>query len=597
MKLSFFEGKHTKRRKNRHSVGYLGKAKVRNLFFVSLAGSLMTVLSDATDALIVANLIGPDAVAGTVLVAPFFTFGMIFEILVSTGAAVLYTRAVADYDSKMAREILGMSGAIALIFGALLSVAAFTGQNLFFDLMGAEGVVREYGEKYFYFYRFTFLINPLTSLLTEIVYIDGDEITSTASEAVVFIGNAVFSIILVHYMGILGASLGSAIGLVMSFLLLVSHFFRKKYRVKPVVIFRMSDIKEILIIGGTDAINIGCDCLYSLLINAFIVHMFGAGYLVLLAIATMIYDLMSLGEGVSESMKTMLLSYHSDSNIDAMKNLLKFGIRVLLIIGSVFIAVIFFLAPIFPRMYDIADPDLAQKAVVACRLCSLSCIPCILLSIFSEYYTNIGKYRITVLSNTLDSIVVRIILNTSLGLLLGINGIWLGEALCTYVTLALSSIYVIRKYGKDDFPFLIGDNASASQNFNFRITELDAVRVRDEVNDFLQDQSVPGKIRNMVMLLFEDISMLILDVNKDADDVNADVFVNCRDEAVNVVIWYDGEEVNLSDEDMLPTGIRTYLVASLMGRFYDKKYQPTAGYNRMSFMVPYNMSSSTFSPS
>jgi hypothetical protein len=156
---------------------------------------------------------------------------------------------------------------------------------------------------------------------------------------------------------------------------------------------------------------------------------------------------------------------------------------------------------------------------------------------------------------------------------------------------------VIRKYGKDDFPFLIGDNASASQNFNFRITELDAVRVRDEVNDFLQDQSVPGKIRNMVMLLFEDISMLILDVNKDADDVNADVFVNCRDEAVNVVIWYDGEEVNLSDEDMLPTGIRTYLVASLMGRFYDKKYQPTAGYNQMSFMVPYNMSSSTFSPS
>ena len=398
-------------------------------------------------------------------------------------------------------------------------------------------------------------------------------------------------------MGILGASLGSAIGLILSFILLLSHFFRKKYRTKPIIVFRMSDIKEILIIGGTDAVNIGCDCLYSLLINAFIVHRFGAGYLVLLAIATMIYDLMSLGEGVSESMKTMLLSYHSDSNIDAMKNLLKFGIRVLLIIGSVFIAVIFFLAPIFPRMYDIADPDLAQKAIVACRLCSLSCIPCILLSIFSEYYTNIGKYRITVLSNTLDSIVVRIILNTSLGLLLGINGIWLGEALCTYVTLALSSIYVIRKYGKDDFPFLIGDNASASQNFNFRITELDAVRVRDEVNDFLQGQSVPGKIRNMVMLLFEDISMLILDVNKDADDVNADVFVNCRDEAVNVVIWYDGEEVNLSDEDMLPTGIRTYLVASLMGRFYDKKYQPTAGYNRMSFMVPYNMSSSTFSPS
>ena len=597
MKLSFFEGKHTKRRRNRHSVGYLGKAKVRNLFFVSLAGSLMTVLSDATDALIVANLIGPDAVAGTVLVAPFFTFGMIFEILVSTGAAVLYTRAVADYDSKKAREILGMSGAIAVIFGALLSLAAFTGQNLFFDMMGAEGAVRSYGEKYFYFYRFTFLINPLTSLLTEIVYIDGDEITSTASEAVVFIGNAVFSIILVHYMGILGASLGSAIGLILSFILLLSHFFRKKYRTKPIIVFRMSDIKEILIIGGTDAINIGCDCLYSLLINAFIVHRFGAGYLVLLAIATMIYDLMSLGEGVSESMKTMLLSYHSDSNIDAMKNLLKFGIHVLLIIGGIFIAAIFFLAPLFPLMYDIADPDMAKKAVIACRLCSLACIPCVLLTIFSEYYTNIGKYKITVIANSLDSIVIRIILNTSFGLLLGINGIWLGEALCTYVTLALSSIYVIRKYGKDDFPFLIGDNASVSQNFNFRITELDAVKVRDEVNDFLQGRSVPGKIRNLVMLLFEDISMLILDVNKDSEAVNADVFVSCRDEAVNVVIWYDGEEVNLSDEDMLPTGIRTYLVASLMGRFYDKKYQPTAGYNRMSFMVPYNMSSSTFSPS
>ncbi len=74
--------------KDRRS-GYLGRAKVTALLVISILSSLQDIIMEATDKLIVGNMIGPDAVSGTMLSSPILSFCATFEMLVSAGASVL----------------------------------------------------------------------------------------------------------------------------------------------------------------------------------------------------------------------------------------------------------------------------------------------------------------------------------------------------------------------------------------------------------------------------------------------------------------------------------------------------------------------------
>ncbi|MCR5238367.1 MAG: hypothetical protein K6E34_14335 [Lachnospiraceae bacterium] len=58
---------------------------------------------------------------------------------------------------------------------------------------------------------------------------------------------------------------------------------------------------------------------------------------------------------------------------------------------------------------------------------------------------------------------------------------------------------------------------------------------------------------------------------------------------MNVVIWSDGEMIDLSEGDRIPQGLASYLIASIINGCDESKYQKTAGYNRASFVIPYKI--------
>lgn len=570
-------------------IGYLGKAKMRGLILVSMLDAIDGIIMEATDRVILGNMIGPDAVSASVLVSPAFDFGSIFEMLVASGASILYTRAVGNYDRDKSRKILGMASAIALIFGALMSLLSFVGGGLFFASTGAEGHILEYGIEYFFYYRFTFLIMPLYSLLAEILYIDGDSVRIFLSSAALLIGNALLSYLLIPGMGIRGASLGSAIGSVLAFAIVLSHFVCKKYRMIPVFSFDLNALKEMLKIGTTDAVNSGFEFLYGFLLNLFVVRMFGEEYLAVLAVTAFVYEMMSIGAGVNDSMKTMLLSYRGDKDVNAMKSLIIYSIKITVMIGIVFIGVVWLIAPLFPHLYNIDGTGLEAFTVTACRITSLSAMACIFYGVFLEYYLNIGKYRLQLAGNALDTLLIRLLLNVGLGLSFGAMGIWIGEALCTYVCLAIMIFAIYRIYGRESFPFLINNSGKPSLNLSYKAEISDIIKMRDKVEYFLKEHDVPKLAVNLCMFFFEDLSMLISEANEDEKDVHIDVFLRSGKEDLHMVVWSDGKEFDISNPDRIPSGLRPYLVSALVSGFKERKYQLTAGYNRASFIIPYKI--------
>lgn len=567
--------------------GYLGRAKMRRMLFVSMLSAIQDIIMEATDRIILGNLVGSEAVSGAVLVSPIFEFGTIFEVLVASGASILYARAIGNYDKDKSRRILGMTSVIALIFGAFMSILSFAGEDLFLAASNAQGLVLDYGRQYFYFYRFMFLIEPLRSLLTEILYVDGDDVRVFLSEFALLIGNALISFLLVPHMGVMGASLGSAIGTMMSLAIMLTHFLARKYRIIPIFALNKDDLKEILIIGGTDAVNCGMDSVYSFLLNLFVIRMFGDKYLAVIAVTSIVYTMMEVGSGVAEAMKTMLMSYRGDNNFNAMKGLVLYGMNITFIISLVFIGFVWVTAPLYPHVYGMDGSELQSLTVLACRITALSSLAVILYGIFLEYYMDIGKYGLQIIGNALDSLFVRLLLNVSLSLAFGAIGLWIGEALCTYVCLGLMILVIYRIYGREKFPFLLENNSDDSLNISYAADIDDIMTVRDDVEGFLKERGTPKSAINLAMLFFEDISLLIRDSNPDKKHIHIDAFVTSGMEELHVVMWYDGELLDLSDSDLVPSDIRAYMISSLVSGYSDSKYQETAGYNRVSFVIPY----------
>lgn len=572
----------------KRDLAYLGRAKVRALLIVSVVGALQDIIMEVTDKLIVGNMIGQDAVSGTQLINPIFSFCGIFEMIVGTGATVLYTRAIGDYDEEKKRRILGMASVIALAFGILTCVFSFTCQDLIFDIIGADGIVRTYGEGYFYFYRYTFLITPLLALLSEIVYIDGDDRGALLAGVALLFGNAVLSFFLTPVMGIRGASLGSALGKILALLIVLYHFFKKQYRIKPVFSFDPGDLKEMFIIGVADASDSAFDFLYAFLLEIFIVRFFGDRYLAVLAVSSFIYEMMAIGAGINDAMKTMLLSYRGDKNTEAMKNLVLYGLKITFVMSIVFIGVVWVTAPVLPKGFGI-EGEMIGVTAWACRLTALSSVACVFYGVFLEYYLDIGRYKIQILGNLLDTLVVRLILNVLGGLAFGVIGIWIGESLCTYICMAVMLFVIYRRFGPEQFPFLLKENGKNSINVSFRVVPDEIVEARDELEQFLKSRKVPKKARYLGMLFLEDICNLIRECNPEDRVVNIDAYFICNLSSMTVVIWCDGEMTDLSDKDRIPEGVATYLISSLIDSFDESKYQRSAGLNRASFVIPYNM--------
>lgn len=559
------------------------------MLLVSIVEALQNIILEASDKLIIGNILGSDAVAGIMLIEPIISFGMIFEILVGSGASVMYARAIGDYDDEKKRRVLGVSTVISLAFGLFMCIISIAGEDMILDVLGAEGIVRTYGEQYLYFYRFVFLITPLFAFLSELVYIDGDEIRSILAGLVLILGNAVISFFLTKLIGMKGASLGSAIGTVLALIIVLSHFMVKKYRIKPEFVFRPDDLHEMLVIGGTDAIGSFFECVYIFLLNLFVVRMFGEEYLAVLAVTNIIYELMAIGSGVNDAMKTMLLSYRSDNNPESMRELLKYGLRIMIIMGIIFIAVVWVAAPVLPKAYGIDTGSLPEFTAWACRLTALSSIACVFNGLFLEYYLDIGRYKLQILGNLLDTLVIRLICNVLGALSFGAIGIWIGESICTYISVALFLMFVYFRYGRENFPFLIKEKVKKSLNLSFNTTSEEIVKARDRLEEFLTGVKIVKRARYVAMLFLEEMSELIREVNPPDRIVNIDAYYICGRDFMNVVIWSDGEMIDLSEDDRIPQGLASYLIVSIISGCDESKYQKTAGYNRASFVIPYKI--------
>lgn len=214
--------------------------KIKNLYFkyfiASLGSALITSIYSLVDMAVVGNYVGPNGTAALAIIAPIWNIIYSLGLLMGVGGSILFSSLRGRNDTSNEDNKFFTSSFIgSIILSIIITIVFFLFSRPILTFFGAsEEIILNLCEDYILPIKFvlpTYLINQML-----IAYLRNDNDPKLATMSVLIggifnvIGDILFTF--TFSMGIFGAGLATAIGSVITTLLLCTHFFKKKNTLK-----------------------------------------------------------------------------------------------------------------------------------------------------------------------------------------------------------------------------------------------------------------------------------------------------------------------------------------------------------------------------
>jgi len=232
--------------------------KIKTLYFkylyAAFGSAMILCVYSIVDMAIVGQYQGPSGTAALAVVAPIWNIIFSLGLLMGIGGSVIFStlRGNSQCDEKLSNEIFSSSviGAIAISIIAWLIIILFEDQILIG--FGADKTLLYYAKRYMIPILFVVPLFLYNQMLAAFLRNDNNPNLATFGVLAGGIFNMVGDYVFVFTckMGIFGAGLATAIGSVISFIVLITHFFTKRNSIKfvmPTNFFKQ--IKQICVTG------------------------------------------------------------------------------------------------------------------------------------------------------------------------------------------------------------------------------------------------------------------------------------------------------------------------------------------------------------
>lgn len=407
---------------------------------------------------IVGNLVGADGLAGLNVCTPVFGIASFLASLLSVGSALVFSRAMGEFDAERAAGVFSQSFKLALALGLLIFVAMVSFRNEFLALSGVSGGVADQAYHYWNGQCFVLALTPLVLLMEAMVYSDGDGLVAALAGITHVVGSIGLSIFATLQMGNAGGvAVGTSYAMVAVLLVSTLHFLRTDNHLKFRRYFSWADLKSTLAASLADSTIYLCWGLLVLIINLFAVSEFGQESLTLVALAASVVEFSIVFDGVGEALIPLGGMYEGEGNTSALRTLANHSALMATLEGLLFGALFYALAPILASWYGIrgASAPLLPEAVTLIR--TLACaMPFMgLLMMVNTHFLVVRHIPLAVSVTVMKDFICPTICSLTLGLHFGLHGLWLGFALGYVIAAAYPFSIVAVKYGKDLFPWLI----------------------------------------------------------------------------------------------------------------------------------------------
>ncbi len=428
------------------------QGKVKNIYFkylVAAFGSAMiTSIYSIVDMAMVGQYQGPTGTAALAVVAPIWNIIYSLGLLTGIGGSVLYSHARGKSTKEEANEFFTVAFIGTVLFAVASWVAIVFFEEPLLMLFGANEALLPLAQDYMKPIRFAIPLFVFNQMFAAFLRNDNRPALATGAVLAGGIFNVVGDYVFVFTcnLGIYGAGLATALGSLITFLVMLSHFFSKKNTLRLVLphkVFWRS--KRILTLGfSTFFIDIAMGIL-TMMFNRQIMHYFGTDALSVYGIIVNISTLVQCcAYSVGQAAQPIISINHGAKQGKRIQETLKYALQTVAIFSLLRTAVILAVPNLFICIFMAPTASVLAIAPGILRSYGISFL-LLPLNIFSTYYfQSIMKAGASFFVSVARGIVISGIMIYMLPQLFGGSALWFAMPITEVIVAVVVVFWMIR---------------------------------------------------------------------------------------------------------------------------------------------------------
>ena len=430
--------------------------KVRPLYFKYLSAAfgsaLISSIYGMVDMAMVGQYQGPDGTAALAVVAPVWNVIYSLGLLTGIGGSVIFS-ARRGSSTRDGSENQYFSAAV--IGSVLLAVLAWLGL-LFFErplltFFGADESLLALAQRYLRPIKYVFPIFLFNQMLAAFLRNDGSPGLATLG----VLSGGIFNIFGDYFfvfpcdMGIYGAGLATAIGSVISLLVLLSHFLRRRNTLRLVRVERLPrKLWEITVSGFSSFFIDVAMGILTVLFNRQIMRYLGANALAVYGpIINVSTFVQCCAYSVGQAAQPIISTNYGAGKGSRIRETLRLALYTTAAFALFWTALSFAVPNLYIRVFMSPTPEILTIAPAIIRAYALSFL-LLPFNIFSTYYfQSIMQPRAAFIVSVARGLVISGVLILLLPQLTGPDSLWFAMPVTELLT-AVYTALAIRKYTK-----------------------------------------------------------------------------------------------------------------------------------------------------
>ena len=533
---------------------YLVSKALKNFLFASVLASLAQRLATMTDAIVVSNLIGPDAISAINVVTPIITLFPTISILFGIGGSVLAAKAIGRHDEQEANGVFTTALIAALFTGILLSVVLFCLTPQIVSLVCPhDSRFFDMAVSFMHIMSLSAVPMILGFTLQSFVKTDGNPrlVMITVLSSTVL--NVVLDIVFIRYcgMGIAGSAWGTILCFLFSLTVCLLHFrsphssFHLQFVRKKISSYVTRCITE----GFPMSINtlmMGL-CVYAF--NSIVIHSAGADGMYVWSVCLQLLMLIQLMvAGVSSSIYSIGGMMIGEQDMTGLTLLMRRVFTYVTVAMTTLILLMEVWPEAFGNLFGGSTSGVSQLLHTALRIFALVLLPYALVTLLNALYQILG-YRTVSIVVSITQLAVMVLV---VGLFAYISPslLWWGYPASALVLAVLLLAYtaVIHHRRPEVAPLTLIPQATEGRalNISIRLTDNDVVDALSRISRFLHEGHLSSPTAYHVRLCCEELFYNILRyaVRRHPQKHYIDLHIRQNDTTVTLLLKDDGRPFN-----------------------------------------------------
>lgn len=443
--------------KNQISKDFMGVEPIgkllKKLSLPAMVGMLANALYNLVDTIFVGHGVGPMAIAGISVAFPIQMLVGAFALTFGVGAASISSRRLGEKNEKAAAKAAGNAIVMTIITSLLISLIGLLFLDPILSFLGASETILPFSRDYLSIILYGALFVSFSMCSNNLIRAEGN----AKASMFIMLSGMVLNIILDPIfifglkLGIRGAALATVISQVVSSIIALSFFLKKKSilqftRNSFKLSFKL--IKETVLLGTSTFIRqIGTSIITVLMNNILGVHGGDAAIATYGMINRLAVFFLLPSFGVNQGLQPIAGYNYGAKFYDRVKKVLKLSTiwtSLIGLSGSV-------LCVLFPRtllgMFT-TDETVLSMAVPALRIVMSTMTFVGIQACGATYFQSIGKSAPAILLGLSRQFLVLIPVLLILPNLFGLVGIWLSFPIADLVATIITSVYTLSSLKK-----------------------------------------------------------------------------------------------------------------------------------------------------